>query len=260
MKIPINFWLSDGLFFATTIANLAMEEIEQTALNTYLNPPSFLVRYVDDVYAIMEKTEVESFHDYLNTISNSIKFSKELEKLGQLAFLDVNVKQLKDGSLATSVYRKLTHTDRCLQYSSHHPVNQKVNMARTLFSRANRITSNNEKKIEEFHQITKTLKNNGFPSSKCSFKKYLQNHRIRKTEKLKRFTSTPYVQGVSEPISRILIQVGIGVALKPHHTLFRKPKDVINFEKERGLMHHISCRDSNAVHVGETARSVNRKH
>ena len=84
------------------------------------------------------------------------------------------------------------------------------------------------------HNITKTLKNNGFPSNKCSFKKYLKNHNFRKTEKLQRFTSIPYVQGVSEPISRILTQVGIGVALKPHHTLsslFRKPKDVINFEQ-----------------------------
>ena len=120
------------------------------------------------------------------------------------------------------------------------------------------ITSNNEKKIEEFHQITKTLKNNGFPSNKCSFKNYMQNHNIRKTEKLKRFTSIPYVQGVSEPISRILTQVGIGMALKPHDTssLFRKPKDAINFEQKRGLVYQISYRDCNAVYVGETGRSV----
>ena len=140
------------------IANMVMEEIEQTALNTYLNPPSLWLRYVDDVYAIMEKTEVEPFHDYLNTISTSIKFTKELEKSGQLAFLDVSVQQMEDGSLATSVYRKPTHTDRYLQYSSHHPVNEKVSVARTLFSRAISITSNNEKKIEEFHQIAKTIK------------------------------------------------------------------------------------------------------
>ena len=155
-----------------------------------------------------------------------------MEKSGQLAFFDLSVQQLKDGPLATSEYRKATHTDRYLQYSFHHPENQKISVARTLFFRANRITSNNEKKIEEFHQITKTLKNDGFPSSKCNFKKYLQNYSIRKTKKLKRFTSIPYVQGVSEPISRILIQVGIGVALKPHHTLsplFRKPKDAIDF-------------------------------
>ena len=67
----------------------------------------------------------------------------------------------------------------------------------------------------------------------------MKNHNFRKTEKLKRFTSIPYVQGVTEPISRILTQVDIGKALKPHHTLsllFRKPKDVINFEQKRGLV------------------------
>ena len=67
------------------------------------------------------------------------------------------------------------------------------------------------------------------------------------------------MQGVSKPISRILTQVGIGVASKPHHTLsslFCKPKDVINFEQKRGLVYQISCRDCNAVYVGETGRSV----
>ena len=148
----------------------------------------------------MEKTEAESFHDYLNTISTSIKFTKELEKSGHLAFLDISVQQMEDGSLTTSIYRKPTHTVRYLQYSSHHPVNQKVSVSRrpTLFSRADRITFNNEKKIAEFHQITKTFKNNGFPSGKCSLKKYLQYHNIRKTETV--YFDT-YVQNVSEPIS-----------------------------------------------------------
>ena len=39
-----------------------MEEIEQAALNTYLKPPSLWIRYVDDVYAVMEKTKIECFH------------------------------------------------------------------------------------------------------------------------------------------------------------------------------------------------------
>ena len=67
------------------------------------------------------------------------------------------------------------------------------------------------------------------------------------------------MQGVSEPTSRILTQDGIEVALKPHQTLsslFRKPKDAINFEQKRGLVYSISCRDCNAVYVGETGRSV----
>ena len=65
------------------------------------------------------------------------------------------------------------------------------------------------------------------------------------------------MQGVSEPIGRILTHIRIGVTLKPHHTLsslFRKL--IINFEQKRGLVYQISCRYCNAVYVGETGRSV----
>ena len=77
-----------GSPFSPKIANMVIEEIEKIALNTYLKPPSSWVRHVDDVYAIMEKTKVEYFHDYLNRVSTSKKSTKELEKSGQLAFLD----------------------------------------------------------------------------------------------------------------------------------------------------------------------------
>ena len=49
------------------------------------------------------------------------------------------------------------------------------------------------------------------------------------------------------------------MALKPHHTLsllFCKPKDAVNFEQKHGLVYQISCRDCNAVYVGETGHSV----
>ena len=55
-----------------------MEEIEQTVLNTYFKPPSLRVRCADDVYAIMEKTKYEFFHNYLNTVSTLIKFTKKV--------------------------------------------------------------------------------------------------------------------------------------------------------------------------------------
>ena len=67
------------------------------------------------------------------------------------------------------------------------------------------------------------------------------------------------MQGVSKPITQILSQVGAGVVLEPSHTLsslFRKPKDAINFEQKRGLVYQISCRDCNAVYVGKIGRSV----
>ena len=67
-----------GSSLSPIIANMVMEEIEQTALNTYLKPPSLWLRYVDGVYATMEKTEVESFLNHLSTESTSTFMSAYL--------------------------------------------------------------------------------------------------------------------------------------------------------------------------------------
>ena len=76
----------------------------------------------------------------------------------------------------------LQYTLNCFQYNvcglcrcepsnhSYHPVYQKVSVARTLFSRANKISSNNKIKDRRVLSNNKTLKNNGCPSNKFSFK------------------------------------------------------------------------------------------
>ena len=70
-----------GSSLSPVITNMVMEEIEQLVLNTYLKPPSLWVRYVDDVYAIMKKTEVEFFRNYLNTVCTSILFLRRMSYL-----------------------------------------------------------------------------------------------------------------------------------------------------------------------------------
>ena len=67
------------------------------------------------------------------------------------------------------------------------------------------------------------------------------------------------MQGVSEPIKRVLAQVNIGVASKPHcmlSSVFRKPKDRIVESEKSGLVYEIPCRDCDAIYIGETGRSL----
>ena len=200
------------------------------------------------------------FHDHLNIISSSIKFTKELDSEGTLSFLDVAVKRKTDGTLSTDIYRKPTHTGRYLSFSSHHPFNQKLSIARTLYSRVNNIISDENKKIQEFHHVSEILKSNVFPSHKRSFSFKTNSVASQQSnQQFQGFATIPYVQGISEPIKRILAKVGIRVTMKPHFTLssiFRKPKDLIDFEEKRGLVYQISCRDCNAIYIGETGRSV----
>ena len=68
-----------------------------------------------------------------------------------------------------------------------------------------------------------------------------------------------YAQGLYKPVSRILAQAGIGMALTSHHTLsslFPKPKNVINFEQKHDLIYQFLA-DGNALCVYEAGRNAN---
>ena len=166
-----------------------MEDLEQRALIIFPNPPSIWVRYVDDVYAIMETEHIESFHKYLNTINSSIQFTKEIEASGSLAFLDVFLHREADGSFSTNVYRKSTHTGRYLPYTSHHPTTQKLSIARTLYSRADNITNKSKHKLAEFDYIYQTLKTMGFQDI-CALAINFLLSRLNLTLDLNRLTHT----------------------------------------------------------------------
>ena len=98
------------------IANLYMEEIEERAIINTANPPKEWVRYVDDVFSIMKKYGVSTFHDELNShVSSTI----EHETDGPIAFVDTLISR-NSGTITTNVYRKPTHTDRYLHFKSHH--------------------------------------------------------------------------------------------------------------------------------------------
>ena len=218
------------------IAKMVMEDLEEQALSTFHNPPSIWVRYVDDVYAIAKIENVDAFHKHRNKINSSIQFTVEMDTSGSIVFLDVLFTHELDGSLSTSIFRKPTHTGRYLPFNSHHPFFQKVSIVRTLYSRAEKIINNDSDKKLKSSKIKDTLQSNGFPIPMCSnkfFSKTTQNR--NSSNNYTTFVSIPYVQGVSEPIKRVLTQVGIKVALKPYFTLssvFRKPKDVIFDEKK----------------------------
>jgi len=68
--------------------------------------------------------------------TGSIKFTYEVEQDGKLPFLDILLKRTDSGGLKLCIYRKPTHTDQYLNFSSHHPVEHKLSMVRTLLERS----------------------------------------------------------------------------------------------------------------------------
>ena len=158
------------------------------------------------------------------------------------------------------MYRKPTHTDRYLSYDSHHPVQHKAAVVRSLMDRASNLPSSNSDRKLEARQVIKTLESNNYPkrfilrsvtNSKC------RSQRDTTVKKLCGFTTIPYIGGVSEPIKKILNQHNIQVALKPYKTIgsmFPKPKDPVSTQDTRGVIYKISCNECSKTYIGESKR------
>ena len=100
----------------------------------------------------------------LNSIDPKISFTIETENNGQIAFLDT-LATMKNGIVIIDVYRKPTHTDRYLDYSSHHEKRHKIDTVFTLLNRAFNLPSTTDGKSKEIQHVTNALKVNGYPSS-----------------------------------------------------------------------------------------------
>ena len=112
------------------------------------NTPKVWKRHVDDSFCIIKRNAVDSFHNTLNSIDQHISFTIEEENNNQIAFLDALVSR-KDNVLIVDVYRKPTHTDRYLDFFSHH---DKRHKAETLIYRATNLPNrrNKEKRLNLF--------------------------------------------------------------------------------------------------------------
>ena len=106
---------------------LCMEEIKESAISNSSIPPKIWKRYVDDSFCIIGKDDVSSFHDTLNSIDTNISFTIETECNGKIAFLDTLVSR-RNGAIIVDVYRKPTHTDRYLDFNSHHDNRHKARL------------------------------------------------------------------------------------------------------------------------------------
>ena len=151
------------------LANFFMEWLEQQAIATAPIDckPKLWKRYVDDILEIIKRGKVEALTDHLwvNGIdkTNCIKFTHKPEKNGQIPFLDTLITRREDGPIKLLVYRKATHTDQYLSFQSHHPLQHKLAVIRTLLERSDSIVTEEEDRKQEEEHIRTALHTCGYP-------------------------------------------------------------------------------------------------
>jgi hypothetical protein len=252
------------------VANLFMEFLEQSAIASapVECAPKLWKRYVDDILEIVKAGKASELTDHLNTtdVTGNIKFTCEEEEDGKIPFLDTLIVKKDDGSVKLLVYRKKTHTDQYLNFTSHHPLHQKLGVIRTLLYRKDTIVTEEADKLNEEIHIINALKNCGYPDwSVKSVKEKMTSSEIKRKdknktgEKSKGLVVIPYVKGLSEAIDRVFRKHGVTTAMKPHCTLRQllvHPKDKTEKNKISECVYSVPCKTCDKVYIGETGRSV----
>ena len=214
----------------------------------------------------MKRNKVEALLHHLNSQHKSIVFTLEMEVDGKLPFMDVTTNRTGN-DLRINIYRKPTHTGRYLNFASNHPSSAKRSVVRSLLNRTKYIRPAEDlTKTAEVQKITEDLEANGYAQS--FIKRVTSTRSARKTEadlghiSAPTTASIPYVQGVSEAISRILTPFNIRTVMKPttlKWSLMKRAKDTLPAEETPGAIYALGCAECPRVYIGETARTAKQR-
>ena len=128
-----------------------------TAITTADHPPKIWERHVDDVFSVIQRTYLQELLHHINSLHPQTQFTKEEEQDSILPFLDTLVQWNQDKTISVKVYRKPTHTNQYLNYTSHHSTSAKQSVITALFDSADNIVSGKKDKKEEKQHILAAL-------------------------------------------------------------------------------------------------------
>ena len=247
------------------VANIYMEAFEKAALATAPSPPKIWVRYVDDTFTVLHRYDIQPFTDHLNSRDPNIKFTSEVEENGELPFLDVRVELHDDGRLKTTVYRKPTHTDQYLNFKSHHPLEHKRSVVRTLLNRAENVVTEEEDQKKEKQHVKEALYANGYTKWSMVIprrKTPTQETQVLAENRSKISIPLPYVSTISHQLQRVFKRYGVTAYHKPTNTIrsmIVRPKDSTETTRKTGVVYNIKCKDCHQEYVGETGRTLGKR-
>ena len=249
-----------------------MEHLEKEAIATAPEECRLTLwkRYVDDILEKVKAGQTQLLTDHLNSIDHTgnIKFTHEEESEKSIAFLDIKIHHSPNGDICIKIYRKPTHTDQYLLWTSEHPIAHKLSVVRTLYERAAIITNPEDRITEELH-IEQALKTCHYPhwaiqkgaqqvKSKASTQTRRKKKQKEQNQESRGVVTLPYVRGVTERIQRVMKKHNISTPIKPYvklRQLLVHPKDKIEPHNKCNVIYEIPCQSCNKTYIGETGRS-----
>ena len=260
------------------IANIFMEEFEVKALQSFPNPPSLWLRFVDDTFVINKAEHSQDLLLHINNQDPHIQFTVEPTQQGSLPFLDTLVTIQPDNTFNTSVYRKPTHTDQYLHWDSNHHITAKHSVFNTLAHRVKTVFSTQENLDKELLHIRTALYHCQFPAWALNQWQHQFNHPNQapasnttntnsnptNNSNYKTTIVVPYIPKTADKFKKLCKRRGIQVHFKGTITLrtaLGNPKDKDPKTNKTGIIYQYQCPHINcpSSYIGESGRSLGER-
>ena len=250
------------------VADIVMEELIDQCINITNNKPKILTKYVDDIFAIVNKTSKSDFLNLLNKFHKNIKFTIEEEKNNKLAYLDTLV--IRDNNnIRFDWYKKPTSSGRLMNFYSKHPKNIIMNTAKNFTRRVLNISDRIYWK-KNIANIKQTLHNNNFPKYLIQqiIDKHVTNNKIERqtSEDIKIYKSLTYIPTLTDRLkhANIYNKNTHKIAPKTFNTLRQlhsNPKSKIEKWQKSNVIYSIKCNGDkqdqcNKVYIGTTGNTL----
>lgn len=250
------------------LAELYMADFE-TKLSYHEYFPRIWLRYVDDIFVIIKRVYVTRTLDWMNSISESIKFTHEIEIDGKMPFLDVEIIRGSDGGLDFKIYRKATSTDSFINTNSFHCHNHKYAAFNSMVHRACSIPMSEHNFQLEIDTIHRIALKNGFKSDFLHgmIRRHMRNIQLKEATTLQpeknlptRHVGMTYFPQVTEKFKNVFRNVGLSLAYRSNNKIRNNvisTKDKLPMNDRSGV-YEFKCNtnDCPKVYVGQTIRAA----
>lgn len=270
------FGMPMGNPLSPTIADIILDNLLDSAIEELKNKNIFIkyiVKYVDDILAIIKSDDQEEILSTFNKYHSKIQFTIEREKNQEIAYLDTKLIRRKN-SIIFDWFAKETSSGRIMNFHATQPKNQIINTAKNFISRILHI-SDELFHTKNKHIIFNILKSNSFPNKLIStliedtitqIKNKNDNNPTSIEKEQKYFYSVKYIPGLTDNKNiRTSIETNnISFAYKPNKTLstiFSAIKAPINKQQQNNIVYELQCKGNNEqscelIYIGTTKRSL----
>ncbi|XP_055910736.1 uncharacterized protein LOC129945103 [Eupeodes corollae] len=242
------FGMPMGNPLSPTIADLVMDHLLDECLTECNAKPNFIVKYVDDIFAVMDKYKVADLLLILNGFHSKLQFTVENENNSSISFLDVKIHRM-DTQLSFDWFQKPTASGRLINFRDKR------------FYHSNTI------------KVTKILSDKGFPPA--IIRGLILQQQCRRAKQQSEvnnkgyFKSIVYVPKLAESFKQVVAKniQDVRLAFKSNQTirhLFTKLKTKIDRDKRTDVIYKINCKGKpdetcNLCYIGTTKQFLRQR-